>query len=141
MLGWSALLHEVGLQINTHGTQRHSAYILQNIDLPGFNQEQQTLMATLVRYYRKKIRPSEIADFTLHPADHVHKLIAILRLGVLLNIKRQDDILPPIDIKVKSASIRVTFPEGWLENKPIFSADLATEERYLQALDLQLRYE
>ncbi|MEM5496903.1 exopolyphosphatase [Paraglaciecola mesophila] len=141
MLGWSALLHEVGLQINTHGTQRHSAYILQHIDLPGFNQEQQTLMATLVRYYRKKIRPSEIADFTQHPAEQVHKLIAILRLAVLLNIKRQDDILPPVSVKVKANSIRLTFPEGWLENKPIFSADLATEERYLHALDLQLRYE
>ena len=141
LLGWSALLHEVGLQINAHGTQRHSAYILHNIDLPGFNQEQQTLMATLVRYYRKKIRPGDIPDFTLLPSEQVYKLIAILRLGVLLNIKRQDDILPNIEIKVKNNSIRLTFPDGWLENKPIFSADLTNEAQYIQALDLQLRFE
>ncbi|WP_166424764.1 exopolyphosphatase [Paraglaciecola sp. 20A4] len=141
LLGWSALLHEVGLQINTHGTQRHSAYILHNIDLPGFNQEQQTLIATLVRFYRKKIRPADIPDFTLLPSEQIYKLIAILRLGVLLNIKRQDDILPNIEIKVKNNSIRLTFPDGWLENKPIFSADLTNEAQYLLALDLQLRFE
>jgi len=140
MLGWSALLHEVGLQINTHGTQRHSAYILHNIDLPGFNQEQQNLMATLVRYYRKKIRLNDIPEFTQHSGERVHKLIAILRLGALLNIKRQDDILPSIDVKVKTNSIRLSFPDGWLENKPIFSADLANEAQYLQALGLELRF-
>ncbi len=35
-----ATLHEVGLNINHSGLHRHSAYILQNSDLPGFNQEQ-----------------------------------------------------------------------------------------------------
>jgi exopolyphosphatase/guanosine-5'-triphosphate,3'-diphosphate pyrophosphatase len=130
----------VGLQINTHGTQRHSAYILHNIDLPGFNQEQQNLMATLVRYYRKKIRLNDIPEFTQHSGERVHKLIAILRLGALLNIKRQDDILPSIDVKVKTNSIRLSFPDGWLENKPIFSADLANEAQYLQALGLELRF-
>jgi exopolyphosphatase/guanosine-5'-triphosphate,3'-diphosphate pyrophosphatase len=49
------MLHEVGLNINHSGMHRHSAYILQNSDLPGFNQEQQMLMATLVRYHRKAI--------------------------------------------------------------------------------------
>jgi exopolyphosphatase/guanosine-5'-triphosphate,3'-diphosphate pyrophosphatase len=40
------MLHEVGLNINHSGMHRHSAYILQNSDLPGFK-EQQMLMATL----------------------------------------------------------------------------------------------
>ena len=31
LLGWAALLHEVGLQINSRGVQRHSGYILQNV--------------------------------------------------------------------------------------------------------------
>ena len=35
LLKWAAMLHEVGLNINHSGMHRHSAYILQNSDLPG----------------------------------------------------------------------------------------------------------
>ncbi len=38
LLKWAVMLHEVGLNINHSGMHRHSAYILQNSDLPGFNQ-------------------------------------------------------------------------------------------------------
>ncbi|PPS58910.1 hypothetical protein CRX72_24900 [Pantoea sp. BRM17] len=36
LLKWAALLHEVGLTINHSGMQRHSAYILQHSNMPGF---------------------------------------------------------------------------------------------------------
>ena len=65
LLKWAVMLHEVGLNINHSGMHRHSAYILQNSDLPGFNQEQQTLMATLVRYHRKAIKLDDLPRFTL----------------------------------------------------------------------------
>lgn len=140
MLGWAALLHEVGMQINTRGIQRHSGYILQNFDLPGFNQEQQNLLATLVRFHRKKIRNNEIAEFVLHQPEQVNRLIAILRLAVLLNIKRQDDILPKMKISADKNILTISFPKDWLANKPIFSADLEREAAYIQALDLELMY-
>lgn len=140
LLGWSALLHEVGLHINTRGIQRHSSYILQNIDLPGFGQEQQNVLATLVRFHRKKIRSTEIAEFTLLQQSQVLKLIALLRLGVLLNIKRQDDILPDIKIAVEDKKIILTFPEDWLSQKPVFSADLEREVDYLKDIDIKLQY-
>lgn len=141
MLGWAALLHEVGLQINTQGVQRHSGYILQHIDLPGFNQEQQNLVATLVRFHRKKIRTHDIPEFVLHTNEVVYKLIAILRLAVLLNIKRQDDILPQMDILVKGDALQLAFPADWLAVKPIFSADLESEASYIKTLGLSLVYE
>ncbi|KDS02508.1 exopolyphosphatase, partial [Salmonella enterica subsp. enterica serovar Heidelberg str. RI-11-014316] len=64
-LRWAAMLHEVGLNINHSGLHRHSAYILQHSDLPGFNQEQQMMMATLVRYHRKAIKLDDMPRFTL----------------------------------------------------------------------------
>lgn len=140
LLGWAALLHEVGLHINTRGIQRHSSYILQNIELPGFGQEQQNLLATLVRFHRKKIRSAEIPEFTTIQQFQVYKLIALLRLGVLLNIKRQDDILPDIKVKTKDDVLDIQFPEGWLAKKPVFSADLEREHIYLLELGLTLSY-
>ena len=47
LLKWASMLHEVGLSINHSGLQRHSSYILQNTNMPGFNQDQQTLLAML----------------------------------------------------------------------------------------------
>jgi exopolyphosphatase/guanosine-5'-triphosphate,3'-diphosphate pyrophosphatase len=140
MLAWSALLHEVGLQINTRGIQRHSGYILQNIELPGFGQEQQNLLATLTRFYRKKIKVAEIPEFTLLAQDQVYRLIALLRLGVLLNIKRQDDILPEFSVKAEGDKLHMQFPDEWLEQKPVFSADIERESDYIKELGLKLSY-
>jgi exopolyphosphatase/guanosine-5'-triphosphate,3'-diphosphate pyrophosphatase len=140
LLGWAALLHEVGLQINTRGVQRHSGYILQNIDLPGFGQEQQNLLASLVRFHRKKIRSSEIAEFTLLQQHQVYRLLALLRLGVLLNIKRQDDILPEVSMNVDEKILTLGFPSDWLVQKPVFSADLEREQNYLKEIGIKLQY-
>lgn len=138
ILGWAALLHEVGLQINSRGVHRHSAYVLQNSELPGFNQEQQNLLATLARFHRKRIRTAEIPEFLDFDEQSVYKLIAILRLAVSLNIKRQDGILPDIGVKVDKQKITLTFPKEWLEQKPIFKADLEREVEEVSALGIEL---
>ena len=138
MLGWAALLHEVGMQINTRGIQKHSAYILANVDMPGFTQEQQLLLATLVRFHRKKIRTNELPAFNLYDESTVKRLIGLLRLGALLNIKRQDGFVPDLQVDVDKSTLTITFPDGWLDEKPIISADLVRESHYWRALDLKL---
>ncbi|WP_100656022.1 exopolyphosphatase [Alteromonas flava] len=138
MLGWASLLHEVGLQINSRGIQRHGAYILQNVDMPGFNQEEQLLLATLVRLQRKKIRTEDIPEFDLFDSKKVLRLIALIRLAVLLNIKRQADFLPDVQLGCEGKTLALRFPEGWIDEKPIFQADLEQEKAYFAALDLEL---
>ncbi len=138
ILGWAALLHEVGLQINSRGVQRHSAYILSNTDMPGFSQEQQELLSTLVRYQRKKIRVQEIVEFNQYESDTVYKLIALLRLAVMLNIKRQANYLPDIKILGSKSGCSLHFPEHWLSEHNILYADLEQEQQYWQALNLHL---
>jgi exopolyphosphatase/guanosine-5'-triphosphate,3'-diphosphate pyrophosphatase len=138
LLGWAALLHEVGLQINSRGVQRHSAYVLLNAEMPGFNQEQQILISTLVRFHRKKIRVTDIEEFSYYDSQQIYKLIALLRLGTLLNIRRQDDILPELDFRLDDAELTIVFPEDWLDNDALFRADLETEIGYLNALGIKL---
>ncbi len=127
LLGWAALLHEVGLQINSRGVQRHSGYILQNVEMPGFNQEQQQLVASLVRFHRKKFKKSEVREFSLFAPPEIERLIALLRLGVLINIRRQDDTTPFFRIKHKKNELRLTFEAGWLSSQPVFEASLLRE--------------
>jgi exopolyphosphatase/guanosine-5'-triphosphate,3'-diphosphate pyrophosphatase len=61
-----------------------------------------------------------------------------LRLGVLLNIKRQEGFLPDLTVEADKSTMTVTFPDGWLDEKPIISADLLRESQYWKSLDLQL---
>lgn len=55
LLGYSALLHDVGNIISFRGHHLHSYYIIQNAELLGFNQEEIMLMANIVRFHRKKL--------------------------------------------------------------------------------------
>ena len=138
ILGWACLLHEVGIHINSRGFQRHSAYIIEHTELAGFNLEEQRLLALLVRFSRKKIRPELINDFEQFSKAQIQAMLVILRLSVLLNIKRQDDIHPQIFFTPNKKQIDVTFGDNWLAGKPIFSADLAAEQKYLKAIGIEL---
>ncbi|GAB3028104.1 exopolyphosphatase [Bowmanella dokdonensis] len=138
LLGWAALLHEVGLQINSRRVQHHSGYILQNADLPGFNQEQQELLATLVRYHRKKVRRAEFAEFTQFSPGQVCRLICVLQLGVLLNIKRQDDFLPQIVAKARENKLLLEFADDWLQNAPLVAADMQLQAGFMLSCGISL---
>lgn len=140
ILSWAALLHEIGLHINSQGVQRHSGYILSNVDLPGFNDEQQQLLSVLARFHRKKIRPEEIPELNQYSQEKVYYLMILLRIAVLLNIKRQDNIVPSFSLQVQSSSIDIKFADQWLDNKPIFTADLIREKEQLKALNFDLNF-
>lgn len=86
---WAARLHEVGIVINHKGMQKHSAYILQNIELPGFDKEQQRLLATLVRYQINLFKLSELSKFARYDEQDVLALVRLLRLAIILNKSRQ----------------------------------------------------
>lgn len=135
LLKWSAMLHEVGLNINHSGMHRHSAYILQNSDLPGFNQEQQLMMATLVRYHRKAIKLDDLPRFTLFKKKQYLPLIQLLRLGVLLNNQRQATTTPPtLRLKTDDNHWTLSFPHDWFTQNALVLFDLEKEQEYWEAV-------
>ncbi|WP_233998321.1 MULTISPECIES: exopolyphosphatase [unclassified Pseudoalteromonas] len=138
-LNWAAQLHEVGLSINSSGLHKHSAYIIANSQLPGFTQEQQRLLATLTRFYRKKIKLREMPDFIHLQQATLYRLIALFRLAVLLNRKRQALSKPQFAITVDGHSLSLEFKDQWLKEHSLFAADLEAEQRQWQKLGLKLQ--
>ncbi len=135
LLKWAAMLHEVGLNINHSGMHRHSAYILQNSDLPGYNQEQQLMMATLVRYHRKAIKLDDLPRFTLFKKKYYLPLIQLLRLGVLLNNQRQATTTPPtLRLKTDDNHWTLSFPNDWFSQNALVLFDLEREQEYWEAV-------
>lgn len=132
LLGWSALLHEVGLSISYQGFHRHSAYILRYTNMPGFNQEQQLVLSTLARFHRKSLKLSEMAEFSLFKKRHIILLIRILRLSVLLNGQRNDEPLPALFIRINNEDewALECEDENWLESNKLLHADLVSEQEF-----------
>jgi exopolyphosphatase/guanosine-5'-triphosphate,3'-diphosphate pyrophosphatase len=138
LLGFAATMYEIGLHINSSGVQKHSAYILQNANLPGFNQEQQSLLSCLVRFHRRKIRADEIPYFSLYELPKVINLLVLLRLAVLLNQKRRDDFLPPLTAIAKVQYLQLQLAPEWLQLQNVLAADLLQEQKILKKIAFKL---
>lgn len=131
LLNWAAALHEVGLSINHSGMQRHSAYILQYTNLPGFTQEQQLMLATLVRCQRKALRLADLPRFALFKKKQYLPLIQILRLATLLNNQRQATT-PPQTLQLETSGLQwvLRFPAHYLRQNSLMQLDLEKEQAY-----------
>jgi exopolyphosphatase/guanosine-5'-triphosphate,3'-diphosphate pyrophosphatase len=139
MLGWSARLHEVGLDIAHSQYQKHGAYLLQHADMPGFPHHEQQVLAAIVGAHRRKLPLAVLDD--LMPPWHVQALylIVLLRLAVLLHRGRGPRSLPEIRLQVKGKQVELAFPRGWLEEHPLTAIDLEQEAENLAAAGFKLR--
>lgn len=130
----AAQLHEVGLSISHVSYRRHSAYILQHADIPGFSRREQELMARLVFAHRGRINRSVLDEFSREERGG----LACLRLGVMFCRARQDD-LPPIRAFSRNGTVyRLELEPGWLESRPLTSHVLAEEVRLWQEIGVAL---
>jgi exopolyphosphatase/guanosine-5'-triphosphate,3'-diphosphate pyrophosphatase len=139
ILRWSARLHEVGLDISHSHYHRHSAYLLQHADMPGFPREEQQLLSVVVGAHRRKLRLEQLED--LMPPWHLkaEQLIVLLRLAVLLHRGRGPRSLPQIQLDADEHALELSFPAGWLEAQPLTQADLEQEVEALRAAGFRLR--
>ncbi|MCE2029948.1 Ppx/GppA phosphatase family protein [Sessilibacter corallicola] len=139
VLGWSALLHEIGLTISHSGYHHHGRYILENSDLAGFNRYEQYLLATLVGMHRRKINQNRIEALNPAHRDAILSMAICLRLATVLNRKRDDLEFPP-SIAWTDKSITLTFETQWLENNPLTQRSLTQEAEYLSRIGITLNY-
>ena len=144
LLGWGALLHEVGLSISYQGFHRHSSYILQHTNMPGFNQEQQLVLSALARFQRKSLKIGELADFSLFKKKNIIQLIRVLRLSIILNGQRSDDELPALRLDIAPENTNhwtiSSDDKQWLENNTLLHADLVIEQGFWDKADWKLTF-
>jgi len=137
-LQWAALLHEIGLDIAHSGFHKHGAYIAEFTDLSGFSRNQQRLLAALIRSHRRKLSPAAFDHLVKKHRHRARHWAILLRLAILLHRSRSPEALPKIKLKAGENSLKVKFPEGWLNEHLLTQTDLAQEAEYLQATDFSL---
>ncbi len=122
-LCWSAMLHEVGLQISMTGAHKHGAYIVEHADLPGFTTREQRLMSNLVLGQKGNLRKIREALQELDMA----KAVLALRMGVVFMHARADEDLGGLRVRMKGR-IELELPAGLLEKHPTLAPWLRKEE-------------
>lgn len=141
LLLWAARLHEVGLVINHKGMQKHSAYILQNMELPGFDRVQQRLLALLVRLHIGVLKRGDLIKFARYDEQDVLALVRFLRLAVILNKSRQaTEKTQKISFKINRtlADWILEFDAGYLDRNLLIWNELRQESNALKELELGL---
>ena len=103
---------------------------MQNTDLPGFNQDDQALLAALVRFHRKGLKLSELPALPNHDEQTVLRCIRILRLAVAAHHRRQDNLLPEWNVQAAGDQLVVTPAPGLVRREQVADAEPGKEHRY-----------
>lgn len=133
-IGWAAELMEIGMDIAHSGYHKHGAYLIDNMDMPGFSSREQREIGTLVRTHRRKLTLDLFADFD----DSLPRLACLLRIAAVLHRNRSHESLPHINAVAKDGKIELTITKQWRRAHPLTVLDLNNEATYLRAINIDL---
>ncbi len=140
LLHRAALLHEIGQSISHSQYHKHSAYLLRNLEMPGFARGEQRRLAILVRAHRRKMPLADIRDLPHHFAQQMLRIALVFRLAVVLHRRRSASNSPPVTLSAEHTTLRLRFPRGWLEEHPLTYADLEQEAAYVKTAGYKLKF-
>lgn len=132
MLASSALLHEMGLSIDFKHAPQHAAYLVRNLDLPGYTPAQKKLLATLLLNQTNPVDLSSLHQQNAVPPRVAERLCRLLRLAIIFANRRRDDILPEIELHADGETLHLALPETWLARHPL-GAELLEQEKCWQS--------
>lgn len=141
LLRWACRLHEIGLSIAHSQYHKHGAYLLRYSDLPGFTQQFQIELSTLVRAHRRKFTSTIFDNIDKPDVARIRRLAIILRLAVLMQHARNLESPPPVQARARDENLTLIFHPDWLKDRPLTVADLENEREYLakQGFSLTVR--
>ncbi len=136
-LDWAARLHEIGLSVSHGGYHRHSGYILEKADMPGFSRSDQARLALLARAQRGVLLklPEFAAESGLSDNDRL--LVWVLRQAVILCRSRRDVEIPDIKVEANGKKFRLSLPQNWLELHPLTQRALEEEAVHWHAVGIK----
>lgn len=135
LLRWAIQLHEIGLTVAHSGYHKHSAYLIENTDMPGFSKQEQKTMAFLVLNHRRKLKSfPETYGF-----DPDWRLVQIMRLSCLFHRCRDESNLEKnIKIRFNDDNIKLKITQQWLDENPLTAESLETEKKLLRSQNIEM---
>ncbi len=128
LLEASAHLLDTGHFISSVGHHKHSAYVVQNADMPGFTDRERLLIATLCRFHRKSMPAARHEMFQTLPVEDKHTvnyLTPLLRIADGLD-SGQEQRIERMEVQIKSGVAMVTL-DGRDMDLELWAAERAAE--------------
>lgn len=125
LLQTAAELHEIGLSIDFKKGGEHGAYLLKNLDLPGFTLAQKHFLSELVRRYREPL--SSLPEQHALSGQSSKRLLRLLRLSVLLTHRRNSKTQPAFELIAQGDNLTLKMDPAWLQSNPLTQAELEME--------------
>ncbi|SCC36006.1 guanosine-5'-triphosphate,3'-diphosphate diphosphatase [Kosakonia oryziphila] len=125
-------LHEIGLSIEFKQAPQHAAWLVRNLDLPGFTPAQKKLLATLLLNQTNAVDLSSLHQQNAVPPRVAEHLCRLLRLAIIFASRRRDDLLPEIIVSARGEKLTLSLPLGWLKSHPL-GAELIEQESQWQS--------
>jgi len=141
MLARAARVHELGLAIAHSQYHVHGAYVLEHSDIAGFSQQEQRVLASLVRTHRRGIPKSAFEQIPDRLLLRTKRIAALLRLAVLLHRSHDDDAIPRIDARADGNTLTIVVDKRWHEQRSLLREDLSGEPKDAADLGVELRIE
>lgn len=137
ILSWAARLHEIGICVSHASFHKHSAYILNNADIPGFSRMEQLQLSQLALAVRGSL--VKVRDFIGNPVNLVR--VMVLRLAAVFYHSRTNIELPNMRIVIEGKKCRLFIPQQWLEYYPLTETLLANESEAWAKINIDFRIE
>lgn len=135
-LAWAARLHEIGISVAYSGYHKHSAYIINNAEMPGFSNDEQLALSLLVLAHRRSLnRVAKRMDE--HDVDW--KMVYALRLAALFYRSRTDLSLPSMQPRLQGKKLRLNLDPDWLARNPLTVTALLDEVREWDDIGFELK--
>ncbi|MEN3353836.1 MAG: exopolyphosphatase / guanosine-5-triphosphate,3-diphosphate pyrophosphatase [Betaproteobacteria bacterium] len=134
-IGWAAKLHEIGISVAYTGYHKHSAYILEKADMPGFSRNEQGQLSLLVLAHRRSLKK---VFSQLNSAVDWRSVLA-LRLAALFYRGRSDIALPAFPAKAQGSKYRLGLDGEWLTRNPLTATALLEETKEWEKIGFELR--
>jgi exopolyphosphatase/guanosine-5'-triphosphate,3'-diphosphate pyrophosphatase len=132
MLQWAAQLCEIGMSIAHQDYHKHSAYIVQNAEMPGFALAEQSLLSRLVLGHTGGLRKLRSA---LVDQDEWLMVLA-LRIAVILHRRRDHEVPVSPALFFRRGKLRLEVAHAWASRHPLSDASLAQEVALWQEAQL-----
>lgn len=128
-LGWAADLHEVGLSIAHADYHKHTAYVLEHADMPGFSNDDQMLLSFLSLGHQGKL--GKLKRFESNNTWWLTLLS--LRLAVMLMRRREDRETLPLSLRTRGKTVQIQLDHEWMASHPLTQASLLAEVQAWQS--------
>ena len=139
LLVWAAKLHECGIAISYKRYRHHSAYLLSQAEMAGFDQQEKQILSAMMLNHRGKFVDEAYDEIDIS-LKKVTRLTVLLRLAVRIHRGRDFENIEPLLFIENENELHLEFEDNWLDEHPLSQLDLETEAKRLEAAGFKLSF-